>query len=118
METRPVGDVVLTRYEPTAPGAGALPSAADHHWLALACELAERCPPSRTAFSVGAVVVAADGTELARGFSREGDDPVVHAEEAALAKTDPMDPGWPARPSTPAWNPAPAVRPGRRPAHG
>ncbi|MFI9466403.1 dihydrofolate reductase family protein [Streptomyces sp. NPDC052492] len=92
VETRPVGDVVLTRYEPTAPGAGALPSAADHHWLALACELAERCPPSRTAFSVGAVVVAADGTELARGFSREGDDPVVHAEEAALAKTDPMDP--------------------------
>ncbi|MFI8204374.1 dihydrofolate reductase family protein [Streptomyces sp. NPDC085937] len=92
VETRPVGDVVLTRYEPTAPGTGPLPSAADHHWLALACELAERCPPSRTAFSVGAVVVAADGTELARGYSREGDDPVVHAEEAALAKTDPMDP--------------------------
>jgi 5-amino-6-(5-phosphoribosylamino)uracil reductase len=38
------------------------------------------------------VVVAADGTELARGHSREGGDPVVHAEEAALAKTDPADP--------------------------
>ncbi|GAB2327883.1 dihydrofolate reductase family protein [Streptomyces griseoincarnatus] len=92
VETRPVGDVVLTRYEPTAPGTGALPSAADRHWLALACDLAGQCPPSETAFSVGAVVVAADGTELARGHSREGDDPVVHAEEAALAKTDPTDP--------------------------
>ncbi len=90
--TRPVGDVVLMRYEPTAPGTGALPSAADRHWLALACELAAQCPPSETAFSVGAVVVAADGTELARGHSREGDDPVVHAEEAALAKADPTDP--------------------------
>ncbi|CAL9488927.1 dihydrofolate reductase family protein [Streptomyces pilosus] len=92
VETRPVGDVVLMRYEPTAPGTGALPSAADHHWLALACALAAECPPSRTAFSVGAVVVAADGTELARGHSREGADPVAHAEEAALAKTDPADP--------------------------
>ncbi|MEU1263346.1 dihydrofolate reductase family protein [Streptomyces cellulosae] len=92
LETRPIGDVVLMRYEPTAPGTGALPSAADRHWLALACELAAQCPPSETAFSVGAVVVAADGTELARGHSREGDDPVVHAEEAALAKADPTDP--------------------------
>ncbi|MEV5433764.1 dihydrofolate reductase family protein [Streptomyces sp. NPDC052701] len=92
VETRPVGDVVLMRYEPTAPGTGPLPSAADHRWLALACELADRCPPSGTAFSVGAVVVAADGTELARGHSREGGDPVAHAEEAALAKADPTDP--------------------------
>ncbi|MGI5456041.1 dihydrofolate reductase family protein [Streptomyces sp. CA-249302] len=95
LESRRIEDVVLMRYEPTAPGAGALPSAADHHWLALACELAALCPPSRTAFSVGAVVVAADGTELARGHSREGDDPVVHAEEAALAKLDPADPRLP-----------------------
>ncbi|MBW8486790.1 dCMP deaminase [Actinomadura sp. PM05-2] len=57
----------------------------DVHWLALACDLAARCPPSRTAFSVGAVVVGADGRELARGFSREH-DPHDHAEEAALAK--------------------------------
>ncbi|AIR99214.1 dihydrofolate reductase family protein [Streptomyces glaucescens] len=95
VETRPVGDVVLMRYEPTAPGTGAVPSAADHRWLALACELAARCPPSSSAFSVGAVVVAADGTELARGHSREGGDPVVHAEEAALAKLDPADPRLP-----------------------
>ncbi|MFF0162955.1 dihydrofolate reductase family protein [Streptomyces sp. NPDC005263] len=91
VETRPIGDVVLMRYEPTAPGVGGLPSAADRRWLELACSLADRCPPSRTAFSVGAVVVAADGTELARGYSREGDDPVVHAEEAALAKIDAGD---------------------------
>ncbi|MEV0224623.1 dihydrofolate reductase family protein [Streptomyces sp. NPDC050704] len=91
VETRPVGDVVLMRYVPTAPGAGPLATAADRHWLGLACELAADCPPSRTAFSVGAVVVAADGTELARGHSRES-DPVSHAEEAALAKLGPADP--------------------------
>ncbi|MFI8832683.1 dihydrofolate reductase family protein [Streptomyces afghaniensis] len=93
LETRRIEDVVLMRYEPTAPGTGPLPAAADHHWLALACELAAQCPPSDTAFSVGAVVVAADGTELARGHSREGGDPLVHAEEAALAKLDPAGPG-------------------------
>ncbi len=76
---------------PPHPGEGALASAADRHWLGVACELAALCPPSETAFSVGAVVVAADD-ELARGHSREGDDPVVHAEEAALAKIDPTDP--------------------------
>ncbi|MEV6480248.1 dihydrofolate reductase family protein [Streptomyces sp. NPDC051576] len=92
VETRPIEDVVLIRYEPTAPGTGDLPSAADHHWLALACDLAADCPPSDTAFSVGAVVVARDGTELARGHSREAGDPVVHAEEAALAKLAPGDP--------------------------
>ncbi|MFI2414104.1 dihydrofolate reductase family protein [Streptomyces sp. NPDC018947] len=92
VETRRIEDVVLLRYLPTAPGTGRQVSAADRHWLALACELAELCPPSGTAFSVGAVVVADDGTELARGYSREGGDPVVHAEEAALAKTGPADP--------------------------
>ncbi|MFF9607471.1 dihydrofolate reductase family protein [Streptomyces sp. NPDC014684] len=94
-ESRRIEDVVLMRYEPTAPGAGPAPAAADRHWLVAACELAALCPPSRTAFSVGAVVVAADGTELARGHSREGGDPVVHAEEAALAKLDPADPRLP-----------------------
>ncbi|NUR41107.1 MAG: 5-amino-6-(5-phosphoribosylamino)uracil reductase [Streptomyces sp.] len=92
VETRQIEDVVLMRYEPTAPGTGPLATPADHHWLRLACELAALCPPSRTAFSVGAVVVAADGTELARGHSREGADPVVHAEEAALAKIGADDP--------------------------
>ena len=90
--TRAVGDVVLMRYVPAAPGAEGLATAADRRWLGIACELAELCPPSETAFSVGAVVVAADGTELARGHSREGGDPAVHAEEAALAKVTPGDP--------------------------
>nr|WP_233617528.1 MULTISPECIES: deaminase [Actinomadura] len=57
----------------------------DTEWLRLACGLAALCPPSRTAFSVGAVIVGADGREVARGHSREG-DPRDHAEEAALAK--------------------------------
>jgi 5-amino-6-(5-phosphoribosylamino)uracil reductase len=70
---------------PAAPATGHDIGTADHHWLALACELATLCPPSTTAFSVGAIVVAADGTELARGYSREN-DPHDHAEEAALAK--------------------------------
>ncbi|MET8831289.1 dihydrofolate reductase family protein [Streptomyces sp. NPDC004610] len=95
LETRRIEDVVLMRYRPTAPGTGRVPSAADHHWLRLACALAADCPPSRTAFSVGAVVVAEDGTELARGHSREAGDPVAHAEEAALAKLDPADPRLP-----------------------
>ncbi|MFJ4687465.1 dihydrofolate reductase family protein [Streptomyces sp. NPDC088789] len=103
LETRRIDDVVLMRYDvrhgsPETPPRdraryGATP--ADHHWLRLACDLAALCPPSRTAFSVGAVVVAEDGTELARGYSREGGDPVVHAEEAALAKLDPADPRLP-----------------------
>lgn len=80
------------RYAPCAPGTDDSPTAADRHWLALACTLAADCPPSETAFSVGAVIVASDGTELARGHSREAGDPVVHAEEAALAKIDPADP--------------------------
>ncbi|MEV7130860.1 dihydrofolate reductase family protein [Streptomyces sp. NPDC093260] len=95
VETRAVEDVVLMRYEPTAPGPGGRTVPADRHWLRIACELALLCPPSATAFSVGAVVVAADGTELARGHSREAGDPVVHAEEAALAKIDPADPRLP-----------------------
>ncbi|MEV3855917.1 dihydrofolate reductase family protein [Streptomyces sp. NPDC050095] len=87
-----VGDVIVTRYAPTVPGTTRAATAADRHWLRLACELAADCPPSETAFSVGAVVVAADGTELARGHSREAGDPVVHAEEAALGKLAPADP--------------------------
>jgi pyrimidine deaminase RibD-like protein len=60
--------------------------------MTLAIELAWQCPRSSESFSVGAVIIAVDGTELARGFSREGGDPHVHAEEAALAKLAPGDP--------------------------
>jgi diaminohydroxyphosphoribosylaminopyrimidine deaminase/5-amino-6-(5-phosphoribosylamino)uracil reductase len=60
--------------------------------MGLAIELAWRCPPSPESFSVGALIIGADGTELARGFSREAGDAHVHAEEAALAKLSPGDP--------------------------
>lgn len=80
-----------THPSPDAPGTGREPNAADGRWLGLACALASLCPPSDTAFSVGAVIVAADGTELARGHSRES-DPHDHAEEAALARLAPQDP--------------------------
>ena len=58
----------------------------DERWMRLAVELAWQCPPSATAFSVGAVIVDAGGDEISRGFSREGGDPMVHAEESALRK--------------------------------
>jgi pyrimidine deaminase RibD-like protein len=60
--------------------------------MRLAVSLAWQCPPSWTAFSVGAVVVDRDGAELSRGFSREGGDLAVHAEEAALGKVSPGEP--------------------------
>jgi diaminohydroxyphosphoribosylaminopyrimidine deaminase/5-amino-6-(5-phosphoribosylamino)uracil reductase len=60
-------------------------AARDRQHLRHAIDLAARCPPSRTAFSVGAVIVDAGGTVLATGYSRET-DPRDHAEEAALAK--------------------------------
>jgi pyrimidine deaminase RibD-like protein len=60
--------------------------------MRLAVSLAGQCLPSDTAFSVGAVIVDADGAEVSRGFSREGGDPVAHAEEAALGKLAPGEP--------------------------
>ena len=60
--------------------------------MRLAVSLAGQCPPSDTAFSVGAVIVDAAGAELSRGFSREGGDPVAHAEESALGKLSPGEP--------------------------
>jgi diaminohydroxyphosphoribosylaminopyrimidine deaminase/5-amino-6-(5-phosphoribosylamino)uracil reductase len=59
----------------------------DHEWLREAVALSRLCPPSRTAFSVGAIMVAADGVELARGFSRERGEH-DHAEQVALGKAD------------------------------
>lgn len=60
--------------------------AADRHWLGAAIELSRRCPPSPSAFSVGAVLVGPDGRRIATGFSRQT-DPADHAEEVALAGT-------------------------------
>jgi diaminohydroxyphosphoribosylaminopyrimidine deaminase/5-amino-6-(5-phosphoribosylamino)uracil reductase len=58
---------------------------ADLHWLRQAIELSRRCPPSASAFSVGAILVGADGGVLGTGYSRES-DPRDHAEEVALAR--------------------------------
>jgi diaminohydroxyphosphoribosylaminopyrimidine deaminase / 5-amino-6-(5-phosphoribosylamino)uracil reductase len=59
----------------------------DHKLLAAAIALADDCPPSLTAFSVGAIIAAPDGTVLATGHSRQY-DPLDHAEEAALAHVE------------------------------
>jgi diaminohydroxyphosphoribosylaminopyrimidine deaminase/5-amino-6-(5-phosphoribosylamino)uracil reductase len=53
--------------------------------MTAAIELSKRCAPVDRAYAVGAVIVGADGEQLAFGYSRET-DPVVHAEESALAK--------------------------------
>jgi riboflavin biosynthesis pyrimidine reductase/pyrimidine deaminase RibD-like protein len=84
-ETRSLGDVVYSRYLVTRSGAG------DEELLTLAVELSRSCPPARNAYSVGALLVAADGAVLSTGFSREplaglGDPDRNHAEEVALAK--------------------------------
>ncbi|WP_372412002.1 deaminase [Streptomyces luteireticuli] len=63
----------------------------DLFWMRRAIELAARCPPAAGAYSVGAVIVGGDGTELATSYSRET-DPRGHAEEAALAKLPEGDP--------------------------
>lgn len=59
----------------------------DKDMMALAVTLSEKCPPSPTAYSVGAVLVL-DGLILATGYSRElpGN---LHAEEVALSKVSP-----------------------------
>ena len=58
---------------------------ADRKWLQKAIALARQCPPDPDAFSVGAIIVASDGSEIAVGYSRET-DAKVHAEESALTK--------------------------------
>jgi diaminohydroxyphosphoribosylaminopyrimidine deaminase / 5-amino-6-(5-phosphoribosylamino)uracil reductase len=58
---------------------------ADLSWLRQAIELSRQCPPSETAFSVGAVLVSDAGDVISTGYSREL-DPKEHAEEVALAK--------------------------------
>jgi pyrimidine deaminase RibD-like protein len=57
----------------------------DREWLAAAIELSGKCPPADSAFSVGAILVSADGEVIATGYSRET-DPKDHAEEVALAR--------------------------------
>ena len=80
-ETRRVEEMVLARYL-LGPGGP------EHRFLRWAVELSRLCPPSATAFSVGAVIVGEDGEVLATGFSREQEDH-DHAEEVALRKLGP-----------------------------
>jgi riboflavin-specific deaminase-like protein len=77
-ETRRVGEVALLRYL-LGPGGP------DRRFLRWAVELSRLCPPSDSAFSVGAIIVGEDGEVLATGFSREQEDH-DHAEEVALRK--------------------------------
>ncbi|MET0237464.1 MAG: dihydrofolate reductase family protein [Kibdelosporangium sp.] len=79
-EVSRVGDVTVMQFFPDA----------DRFWLRECVSESLRCPPSESAFPVGAVIVGEDGTEIARGYSRES-DPVAHAEEEALAKITPGD---------------------------
>jgi len=72
------GDMVVSRYL-LGPGDAA------QRFLRWAIELSRQCPPSKSAFSVGAVIVGEDGEVLATGFSREQEE-LDHAEEVALRK--------------------------------
>ncbi|AOS63442.1 cytidine/deoxycytidylate deaminase family protein [Actinoalloteichus hymeniacidonis] len=63
----------------------------DHRLLLRAIALADRCPPSTHAFSVGAIIADASGEVIATGYSR-ATDPHDHAEEVALAGLSATDP--------------------------
>lgn len=67
------------------------PTPADIRWLRYAIDLSRKCPPSATAYNVGAVIVDATGREIASGYSRDT-NPHVHAEESALGRLEPADP--------------------------
>ena len=83
-EVRRLDDIVLHRYL-LGPGGP------DRRFLSWAVELSRLCPPSASAFSVGAVIVSEDGQVLSTGFSREQEDH-DHAEEIALRKLGFHDP--------------------------
>jgi riboflavin-specific deaminase-like protein len=62
---------------------------ADRRYLRHAIWLSRQCVPSRSAFSVGAVIVSSSGEMLSSGYSRE-QQATDHAEVVALRKL-----GWP-----------------------
>ncbi|TCC55111.1 dCMP deaminase [Kribbella pittospori] len=68
-----------------------MPNLDDRNWLQQAIDLSRSCPPTTTAFCVGAIIVSADGEVLATGYSRETDTH-DHAEEVALTKVADDDP--------------------------
>ena len=63
----------------------------DRRWMAAAIDLSRQCPPSLTAYSVGAILLDAHGHEIARGWSRDT-DVHIHAEESALSQVAKNDP--------------------------
>ncbi|TCO32883.1 diaminohydroxyphosphoribosylaminopyrimidine deaminase [Kribbella steppae] len=71
-----------------------MPDLDDRHWLQQAIDLSRSCPPTTTAFSVGAIIVSSDREVLSTGYSRET-DPHDHAEEIALTKIPANDPRLP-----------------------
>jgi 5-amino-6-(5-phosphoribosylamino)uracil reductase len=81
---RRLGGVVALRYL-LGPGGP------DARFLRAAIELSRQCPPSDTAFAVGAIIVSAGGDIMSTGFSRQ-QEPQDHAEEVALRHLDPADP--------------------------
>jgi riboflavin biosynthesis pyrimidine reductase/pyrimidine deaminase RibD-like protein len=78
VDVRRLDDLTVSRYL-LGPGG------ADERFLRWAIELSRLCPPSKTAFSVGAVIVSDTGEVLSTGYSREQEDK-DHAEEVALRK--------------------------------
>ena len=72
-----VGDMTVTEYALNA-------RSADRAYLQRTIDLARMCPPSETAYSVGALIVTPD-KRLFTGYSRET-APDNHAEEEAILK--------------------------------
>lgn len=67
------------------------PADRDRSWLRAAIRLSHSCPPSQSAFSVGAIIVDDGNQVIAAGYSREVDTH-DHAEEVAIGKLDADDP--------------------------
>ena len=77
LSTQAVGDMSVAIYALKA-------SAEDYARMEQAITLAAQCPPSKGAYSVGAVIVTEDG-QVFTGYSRET-APTNHAEEEAILK--------------------------------
>lgn len=89
------------------------PTPEDIRWLSYAINLSRNCPPARR-YNVGAIIVGADGDEMASGYSRDI-DPHIHAEESALAKVAPHDHRLATATIYSSLEPCTERRPGRQP---
>ncbi len=77
LSAQSVGDMAVAIYALKA-------SAEDYAFMKQAIALASQCPPSKSAYSVGAVIVTEEG-QVFTGYSRET-APTNHAEEEAILK--------------------------------